>query len=113
MFWTKCILKMVAPPRWRYRVGDKINKIIHSGDTLIYCFNIPLMSQSMDLWRRSCKMFSKSFQESMQNKGILILSLPLFFVLIQICEHIIPLSAGLQGLMDNIELTTNFDRSML
>ena len=58
-------------------------------------------------------MFSKSFQESMQNKGILILSLPLFFVLIQICEHIIPLSAGLQGLMDNIELTTNFDRSML
>ena len=46
-------------------------------------------------------MFSKSFQEAMQNKGILILLLPLFLALIQICEHIIPLSTGLQGLMDN------------
>ena len=78
-----------------------MNEIIHSGDTRIYCFNIPPMSQSVDLWRRSCKMFSKSFQEAMQNKGILILLLPLFLALIQICEHIIPLSAGLQDLMDN------------
>ena len=46
-------------------------------------------------------MFSKSFQEAMQNKETLILSLSLFFALIKICEHIISLSAGLQGLMDN------------
>ena len=49
---------------------------------------------------------------SMQNKGTLILSLSLFFALIKICEHIIPLSACLQGLII-IELKTDFDRSML
>ena len=48
-------------------------------------------------------MFSKLFQEAMQNKVTLILSWEksLFFALIKICEHIIPMSACLQGLMDN------------